>query len=107
MDAIAWAAGFYEGEGSCGCYNVKGYESLRLVISQAEPEPLIRFKDALGFGKIYGPYPYRNRPTRKPIWHYKLARAGEIMTVISALWPWLSRRRKDQFAAAMKKWRGY
>jgi len=56
---IAWISGFYEGEGSIGCYrdrireNGKEEWSLTLSITQKEPDILEYIKNKIGFGKIH------------------------------------------------------
>mgnify|MGYP001597965492 CR=1 FL=1 len=61
-EEIAWAAGFFDGEGSvgvqrdrCGCARY-----LSLQIGQRDPRPLQRFQALFG-GNLCGPYTNRSR----------------------------------------------
>jgi hypothetical protein len=61
---LAWAAGLYDGEGSCSAYLPKDRRTYRrqMAVSQGGvpgqlPEVLTRFRAAvLGVGNITGPY---------------------------------------------------
>jgi hypothetical protein len=99
LKELYWAAGFVEGEGTFGAGRNSTGTWLHFDISQVELEPLLRLQKCLG-GRIYGPY--RKHPQRKPIYQMSIApAAGAMMT----LWPLMSKKRKDQIASALKKWR--
>lgn len=51
---LAWAAGFFDGEGYIGC---KADGSVRLSIDQIHKTPLERFQKAVELGSIIGPNP--------------------------------------------------
>jgi hypothetical protein len=81
---LAWAAGFFDGEGNT-CYTRlagKRRGNVRLTIGQAGdpddpgayPEVLERFLAAVGVGHIYGPYLHSN-PRAKPVYQYQVYRA--------------------------------
>lgn len=54
---LAWAAGFFDGEGTTCCVFNNEYRSIRLSVPQNEVEPLERFQRAIGgLGVIYPPY---------------------------------------------------
>jgi hypothetical protein len=94
---LAWAAGFFDGEGStCLCNN-----SLRLQVSQNELEPLERFRVAVGVGKI-------NRRWRtngfKDRWNYMYWVGGaNAKTALDLLWPYLSSIKRRQALKAFNK----
>lgn len=53
---LAWAAGFFEGEGSVFVHSSPSYP-VAASLDQTEGEALIRrFHAAVGKGKVYGPY---------------------------------------------------
>ena len=58
-EEIAWAAGFFDGEGCFSYIQKARYVCLR--IGQSELEPLERFREAVGLGKIYGPYSHTHK----------------------------------------------
>lgn len=94
---LAWAAGFYDGEGSTSVATVKQssgktYRYIKMSVSQNEREPLERFMAAVGEGKIVGPYKGRPR-----IHHWNVVGAGASRTY-SRIEPFLSGPKRRQFA---------
>lgn len=70
---LAWAAGFFEGEGCISSARPRAVLRIRAAVSQNGPHApaiLQRFVDAVGFGKVLGPYDYSDRyentPTKLP-----------------------------------------
>lgn len=95
---IAWAAGFYDGEGSTTTESREGkWFSVRVSIFQVDRRALDRFKAAVGEGTIRGPY---NRGLgKKTKWkpYYQYAAAGPAAKrVIEKLWPYLGEVKKEQ-----------
>jgi hypothetical protein len=90
---VAWAAGFFEGEGTIT------QSGARLVVrlNNTDPEPVYRFFQIVQFGEVYGPYTYEQPDgcKRKPYWVW-LAEEYEALDVLELLWPWLSGRRHGQ-----------
>jgi hypothetical protein len=98
-ERIAWAAGFYEGEGSVTLSGGR----LALQIKNNDREPLERFRYAVEAGKIYGPYAYSGgRLGRRPFWIW-VAHSGSALGVVRLLTPWLSQRRLAQILDALAK----
>ncbi len=93
----AWAAGFYEGEG-CVTYNSR---SLYLKVAQKELEPLEKFRNIVGDGKIY------LVKREHSIYNYELCGAAKVHYVFNNMWSQLSPRRQDQFYGALQKWEEY
>jgi hypothetical protein len=101
---VAWAAGLYEGEGTChsgyGTYRYKGElrsrktPTYQLRIAMTDLEPLQKFQETFGVGVINGPY--MSAKSTKPAWHYSVTGYERTQAIIAAIWPWLSPRRKDQ-----------
>lgn len=92
---VAWAAGFFEGEGCFG-KPVHNSRSLHLDASQATREPLERLVAIFG-GKIY------DRPlTRsgKDFWSWRLF-GLDAVNAIAAMYPQLSARRQAQAREAL------
>jgi len=98
---LAWAAGFFDGEG-CS-YMLKStssgtarrvYSAFRLAVAQVELQPLERFMRALGFGRINGPY-QQKKASRRP--HYQWCVSGmDAVSAIEAMWPYLSEPKRAQ-----------
>lgn len=97
MIEIAWAAGFFDGEGSV--YATGKY--LVLAITQADRRPLERFRAAVSLGTVGGPY----RLEKSPYFTYR-AGVYEVQPVIEKLWPLLSEPKREQIAMARAIVRG-
>lgn len=90
----AWAAGFFDGEGTTGyCPKAK---STRLQISQKDPALLYRFARAVGVGKVCGPY----RNGKGEVYQFRVSRRSDVVSVMTKLWPYLGDQKKDQARAA-------
>ena len=101
-EELAWAAGFFDGEGSTSFARnkLKTRKYPRLDIDQTDPEVLERFKNAVGnIGKVVGPYP----TNKKPKWKYVVYGIAECQTVICFLWQWLSNLKKQQYIKVLKE----
>lgn len=98
---LAWAAGFFDGEGSVGCYHKvhRNTMEIRIHIAQTDPYVLWRFYDAVGFGNVTGPY--TRNPKHSPQWAYQLGRLSEIKSVFLLLEPYLSPVKIEQFVKAI------
>lgn len=89
-ESIAWAAGFFEGEGSI----TETGGRLVLRIHNTDGEALGRFAAVVERGKIYGPYENASRDgcRRKPFYAW-VAHEREAVAVLDLFWRWLSTRR--------------
>lgn len=90
---IAWAAGFWDGEGCC--YRGKGGD-LRMSISQCSPEPLERFQKAIGFGNVTGPYGYPDKPEWRPAWFWRV-QGRKAHQAMALLLPLVSTEKRAQY----------
>lgn len=89
---LAWAAGFFDGEGSTSVE--KNSASLKTTISQNDPEVLERFLKAVDVGsRIYGPYYYG--PKKNPRWAVQICGKSAIIAV-AKLWPYLGSIKRNQ-----------
>lgn len=94
---VAWAAGFFDGEGSA---HVGPRGGLRLSLSQTDTEVLERFSAAVGgIRNISGPYFRTNADGGRwqPVWHWRVygVRAEFVANVLD---PYLSTRKRTQIA---------
>ena len=94
----AWAAGFFDGEGSTSvCRDKRPGRKVAcsLSIEQTDMRPLVRFKDAVGWrGNIVQRAP--RAPRRKTLYRIYMTNARTVATM-QALWPWLSEPKREQF----------
>jgi hypothetical protein len=88
---IAWAAGIYEGEGSCNT-TVKHKTAFTVQITQKDPEFLYRLRDLFG-GSVKG---YDNGG----FWiHHWRTSGNKARTFLGSIYPFLTVRRKAQIDA--------
>jgi len=100
-DALnAWAAGLFEGEGSVRCDRT----CVRIALTMCDEDVVRRWGQAVGAGKLYGPYPPRGTGT-KPQWQWTVQKLVDVEAVYIRLYPWLGSRRMQQFDDAMAKYR--
>ncbi len=95
---LAWAAGFFDGEGSVylkdGKYAVIG-------ITQIHPYVLERFVEAVGIEKsVDGPYKKRNRAN--VVWELRYGRVSEVEAIYKLLKPYLSPVKQTQFETTLR-----
>ena len=124
-EELAWAAGFFDGEGYIGLSRrtitwqkrnaagekVSGKRNYwrrypAITVAQASsPETLHRFNQAIGnLGKVRGPYgPYA---TQKKV-SYQLAIVGfeKIQAVVAMLWEFLSSPKRKQAADTLSQYK--
>ena len=90
MSEIAWAAGFFDGEGNTCVQRGRSGPYLAVNLSQNDRRTLERFISAVGAGKVYGPYPGRPR-----IHHWRIV-GSKAENVLALLWPHLSDAKREQ-----------
>jgi hypothetical protein len=91
---IAWAAGFYEGEGTCNY--VTG--SQHVIVNQVEREPLERLQQMFG-GTIR---PIKAHHHSKPSWRWG-AHGPRACGVMLTLYGLLSKKRQHQIRQVMQR----
>ena len=109
---LAWAAGFFDGEGSTVFVTMKSYKGrryphLRMQVCQAEPLTLRRFNAAVrGLGKVSGPY---HSPSHhgKTTWQWRVYARDSVQAVALYLWPYLSQPKRDQMERAIERYREF
>ncbi len=98
---LAWAAGFFDGEGSVSVHRDKRpgrRPVLHLDIEQVDPRPLRRFALAVGFTGSITKRESRSNG-RRPIYRITMGENRTINT-IGALWDYLSEPKREQYARA-------
>jgi len=99
----AWAAGFFDGEGSVFLmkdHRWPDWRGIGMEVAQASiddvPETLSRFHSVVGVGRISGPRTLRNPWSRLPQYRWRVSGGAKVSIVIRALWPWLSPVKRSQ-----------
>lgn len=89
---LAWAAGFYDGEG-CTYVKVTSNGTKRPIVRvcQRDPQVLQRFVDVVGEGKVLGPYKDKHGQR----WVVQVG-GPRATRVIAQLWPYLSPVKRQQ-----------
>lgn len=114
---LAWAAGFFDGEGTCVAYLGKrkgrtGPERLRPRMSitqhgmEAIPEVLARFHRAVGrLGRISGPHAVGYATSRwLTRWTWSTTKNAEVRMIFELLDPYLSSIKREQVGAALQRY---
>ncbi len=102
---LAWAAGFFDGEGNAtgpGPRESRGNRAvLGVSLTQIDDEVLHRFRAAVGgLGHVRGPKgPYGEG--RKPVYTWRTHRFEHAQAIIAMLWPFLSSIKRKQCAGAL------
>jgi hypothetical protein len=101
-EELAWAAGFFDGEGHAGTSFTEGKRAMRLTltVNQIHREVLDRFQAAVGVGTVRGPYIRKRvtsiRPNEKPYWKYSVSNIQGVRAAVDLLLPYLSSVKKKQ-----------
>jgi len=98
-EELAWAAGFFDGEGCVSARERDDSAKIEINIGQANsPETLIRFKNAVGgIGKIGGPYPPKRNSNHSPYFKYWATSFERVQFIAGCLWPFLCSVKRGQF----------
>jgi hypothetical protein len=99
-EELAWAAGFFDGEGTFGYAGKKGCPAVQ--ISQKDPTVLGRFKEIVGMGTVSGPRKNLTPKGRASTIHaYYISGLEPTQYIGAILWIFLSQQKRDQFARSM------
>lgn len=93
---LAWAAGFYDGEGSSSAIINQGKLLISTSISQVNIEVLCKFQVTVNVGNITGPYKGRTINSRNR-WIYTAYGFEKVQYIMCLLWNDLSTVKKNQF----------
>lgn len=96
LSELAWAAGFFDGEGTTTTQHSKRRLSgARLSVSQVHREPLDRFRAALcGLGRVHGPY--KREGNRRPQYIWRAVTFEHVQASLCMLWPFLCSIKRKQ-----------
>ena len=90
-ELAAWAAGFFDGEGTVGVYGDAQHPYVSMSLPQAArsgvPSTLERFRVAVGAGAVSGPRAIPSQWSKLPQYRWQVASFDEIARVIEILRP--------------------
>src|SRR5256885_8714165 len=92
-EELAWAAGFFDGEGWVGTGLRSGRRYPRLAVAQKDRRALERFQAAVSVGHIHGPNPHGHK---NPLYQYETNGCHRVRAVIAMLWTWLGPVKRAQ-----------
>ena len=102
---MAWAAGFFDGEGYVGLPKAsREFRQLRASVAQVDRRPLDAFVEATGIGKVRGPYK-RKSPKHRSIYMWMCVGVA-VIVLFELLRPYL-KLKHAQFAETMQKYEAY
>jgi hypothetical protein len=104
--ALAWVAGYLEGE---GCFHLQQvdnqrfglYRYPRVIAACTDLDVLQRLQRASGVGRIVGP---TRRGTNSPMWRWTVSTTREAVELMEAIYPFMGQRRRariDEILDAM------
>jgi len=94
----AWAAGFFDGEGTTSILKAQRdkYSYLRMSVSQKNRALLDKFQKIVGVGKVY-------KSKTREIHSWDCYKKQDVEVALSLLWPHLSKQKRDQAENARTK----
>jgi hypothetical protein len=96
---IAWAAGLFEGEGSCG-FRMRRHELRPFVkLGMTDRDVVERFVSIVGVGNVTTTH----RPPDKRMWHWSIGGKDDCCRVLGLLWPYLGERRKERALEVLER----
>ena len=109
-ELAAWAAGFFDGEGTVGVYGDAKHPYVSMSLPQASlsgvPSTLERFHVAVGAGAISGPRAIPNQWSKLPQYRWQAASFDGVARVIEILRPYadiVKRRKMDASLARVRE----
>lgn len=110
-EQLAWAAGFFDGEGYTGFSKrrngdgtARTWRRIDLQVNQTSREVLDRFRLAVGMGRVNGPYNYVGS-NKSDHWQFAASGFHQVQAVIARLWPFLTSTKRDQARNALLAYR--
>jgi hypothetical protein len=108
---LAWAAGFFDGEGHVGISTQEEpsgtYRYPILIINQTDRRPLERFQHAVGIGRIYGPYDRKNEKNWKPMFRLQSRITADVLKAMKAIRPLVCEPKAQQIDGILKEFGGH
>lgn len=98
-EELAWAAGFFDGEGCFTISRRRDVLTFTVAVVQRDERPLQRFRNAVGFGRIYA----HNGGMKR----WQVGSFEQSQATVALLWPFLSGPKRDDATRALSSMRSY
>lgn len=99
---LAWAAGFWDGEGNFNAYRKGNVYIIQANVNQIHLDTLERFRDAVELGRLYGPYPMSGG--RSDQYRWKATGIEDVSSLANKLRPYMCHHKVEQFELAASQW---
>lgn len=110
-EALAWAAGLFDGEGTICAQIPRPGETTSIIVaavSQAGDhavELLERFRTSVNLGRVYKiSNPGRSGGSRLQCYHWRVSSFQGVQAVMAMLWPWLGPGKRAQTKRVLAKY---
>lgn len=102
---LAWAAGFFDGEGNVCFSDTDKKRAPRILaqIAQVNRSPLDRFAKIVGMGNVTGPYEPKTKNSR-PYYKWSVDNLKRVSELYELVGPWLDADKTDAFKFALSKY---
>jgi hypothetical protein len=96
---LAWAAGFFDGEGYVGLRHNKRDDSgwLSAIVTQKDRRLLERFQQYVGFGRI-------GKPSKTGVSNIAFTNSADVLKLYELLAPYLGPQKTEQFMRSFQQW---
>lgn len=111
-EALAWAAGFFDGEGTVGIGRDRRkdpdrpFRTIRLMLAQVDARPLIQFQAIVGIGgrvAIHTDASSRHAPCHR----LQIQTFEYVQAIVAMMWNFLSPQKRDQYKICAKEMAEY
>lgn len=100
-EELAWAAGFFDGEGSFVI--LKRNYSVRLAIAQIHKDMLERFQNAIGGLGTIADKGYMSKLSKHKIYTLQISNFEHVQAAMAMLWTFLGPYKREQYKAILAK----
>jgi len=94
---VAWAAGFFDGEGNVTFSNTDKSRTPRvyLQIAQVRIEPLLKFRSIFPLTEVLGPYSKTGKTNNQPYYKYAVHTFENVQFISATMWEFLTEPKKE------------
>ena len=105
---LAWAAGLFDGEGCVTALRRRFPNGaprkvgISVKVLMTDREPLDRLCEAIGLGKVFGPYQPSGHGKR-PRFTWSVQTFQESQAAIAMMWPWPTTAKKEKYVRVARE----